>query len=225
MLKHSHTPLFLALLLTCACSSTPPSQTPPAAPASTPVVTAATPAITTVPPDSSPVPPATVNGKDACSLLTSEDLQAVQGEPLKATKRDDRATGPLLISICYYELTTAVNSVSLSITQNNGGKAGAVREYWEETFGKDEHKSEKEREREKKEPRERMGGEEEEEGAQMEKVSGIGEEAFWSGSRVGGALFVLKKDRYLRISVGGKADAETKLKRSKILAAKVLRSF
>jgi len=183
-----------------------------------------TPAVTTVPPDSSPVPPATVNGKDACSLLTSEDIQAVQGEPLKTTKRDDRATGRFLISICYYELPTAVNSVSLSITQNNGGKAGAVREYWEETFGKDEHKSEKEREREKKEARP-PAGEEEEEGAQMEKVSGVGEEAFWSGSRVGGALFVLKKDRYLRISVGGKADAETKLKRSKILAAKVLRNF
>jgi hypothetical protein len=165
-----------------------------------------------------------VNGKDACSLLTSEDLRAVQGEPLKSTKRDDRTTGQFLISICYYELPTAVNSVSLSITQNNGGKAGAVREYWKETFGREGHESEKEREQEKKAAR-APEGEEEEEGAPMEKVSGVGEEAFWSGSRVGGALFVLKKDRYLRISVGGKGDAEAKLKRSKLLAAKVLQNF
>lgn len=224
MFKHTNSVLLLALLFTCACSSAPSSQTSTGTSASTPAPPAATPAATALTPASSPAPPAMVNGKDACSLLTSEDIQAVQGEPLKSTKRDDRATGPFLISICYYELPTPVNSVSLSITQNNGGKAGAVREYWEETFGKDEHKSEKEREREKKEAR-APAGEEEEEGAPMEKVSGIGDEAFWSGSRVGGALFVLKKDRYLRISVGGKGDAAVKLKRSKALAAKVLRNF
>jgi|ERR1044072_331951 hypothetical protein len=225
MFKHSIALSIFALLLTCACNSTPPTQTTPATSAATPALPAAKPAVTAVPPNSIPAPVAMVNGKDACSLLTSDDLQAVQGEPLKSTKRDDRSTGRFLISICYYELPTAANSVSLSITQNGGGRIGAVRDYWEETFGKDEPRSEKEREREKKEPRERAGGEEEEEGAPMEKVSGIGDEAFWSGSRVGGALFVLKKDRYLRISVGGKGDAKEKLKRSKILAAKVLQNF
>jgi hypothetical protein len=225
MLKNPTTTLILALLLISGCKSAQSNQTATAPGTANPAqVAAASPAAVAA----SPTAASTVgtgSAADACSLLTSDEIRAVQGEPLKTTKRDDRATGPFLISICYYELPTAVNSVSLSVTQSNGSKAGAVREYWEDTFGQDERKSEKEREREgerkKAEPRQRMS-EEEEEGAPMERVSGIGEEAFWSGSRVGGALFVLKKDRYIRISVGGKASAETKLKRSKTLAAKVL---
>jgi hypothetical protein len=51
----------------------------------------------------------------------------------------------------------------------------------------------------------------------------VGDEAFWSASSVGGALYVLKGDRYLRISVGGAGNAETKLKKSKTLALNALR--
>ena len=56
----------------------------------------------------------------------------------------------------------------------------------------------------------------------MEPVRGVGDEAFWSASRVGGALYVLKRDRYLRISVGGAGGIEAKLKKSKTLALKAL---
>jgi hypothetical protein len=53
-------------------------------------------------------------------------------------------------------------------------------------------------------------------------VRGVGDEAFWSASRIGGALYVLKRDRYLRISVGGKGDPEAKMKKCKALAQKAL---
>jgi hypothetical protein len=42
------------------------------------------------------------------------------------------------------------------------------------------------------------------------------------GSRVGGALYVLKGNAYVRVSVGGPADQANKIKRSKALAQKVL---
>ena len=71
--------------------------------------------------------------------------------------------------------------------------------------------------------RHRAAGEEEEEGAAPEKVKDLGDEAFWMASRVGGALYVLKKDVFFRISVGGAGDERTKLKKSKTLAQQVLK--
>ena len=65
-------------------------------------------------------------------------------------------------------------------------------------------------------------GEEEEEGAPPERVRGVGDEAFWTGSRIGGTLYVLKGNSYLRISIGGAADQPTKMKRSKVLAQKAV---
>ena len=42
-------------------------------------------------------------------------------------------------------------------------------------------------------------------------------------SRVGGALYVLKGESYIRISVGGAGDQAQKLEKSKTLAAFVLK--
>ncbi|HVS20694.1 MAG TPA: hypothetical protein VHD88_02535 [Pyrinomonadaceae bacterium] len=62
----------------------------------------------------------------------------------------------------------------------------------------------------------------EEESAKPEKVSGLGDDAYWLASPVGGALYVLKKNTFFRISVGGAGDAKSKLSKSKTLARKVL---
>jgi len=167
---------------------------------------------------------------DACSVLTSADIQAVQGEPLKDTKPSDRRSENFITAICYYELPTASNSISLSLTQNDPDKQGqTVKDFWKERFGKSEPKNEereKDRAEKKKEPQlEKRTEGEEEESASLEPVNGIGDEAFWSGSRVGGALYVLKGERYLRISVGGAGDKEAKLKKSKQLAQKAVRKM
>ena len=58
--------------------------------------------------------------------------------------------------------------------------------------------------------------------APPKKIGGIGEEAFWSGGRFGGALYVLKGDLFIRISVGGPDNEETKIEKSKTLAQKAL---
>jgi PBP1b-binding outer membrane lipoprotein LpoB len=217
-------------VLTSGCSSQP---APPAAAAPSPSnasSSSSTPSVAN--PSASPSPNASPVARpsvDACTLLVSDEIKAVQGESLKQTIPSNRATGDFLVTQCYYELPTRSNSVSLTLTEKNSEKQGgqSVKEFWETTFGKDENKSEqerkKEREREKKKPGVRAEGEEEEESAPLEKVSGLGDEAFWSASSVGGALYVLKRDRFIRISVGGKGDAEAKLKKSKTLAQNALR--
>ena len=164
---------------------------------------------------SSPISsPATASGRvEACTLLTSADIQAVQGEPLKTTKPSQQAGHEFVIDICYYELPTPSNSISLSLAQPNPAKKDSVREFWENTFGDSEH-GRKEKERE--------GEGEIEEGAPARKIAGLGQEAFWFSSPIGGVLYVLKGDHYIRISVGGKGSSEAKLNKSKALAKRAL---
>jgi hypothetical protein len=151
---------------------------------------------------------------DACTLLTSDDIKAVQGEELKATKPSQQAGHEFVIDICYYELPTPSNSISLSLAQSNPNKKDSVREFWENTFGDSEHgRKEKEGEGEAGEL---------EEGAPPRKIAGLGQEAFWFSSPIGGVLYVLKGDHYIRISVGGKGTSEAKLNKSKGLAKKAI---
>lgn len=143
---------------------------------------------------------------DPCTLLTSDELKSAQGEELKQASRSDQQDPDYIVTQCYYLLPTAVNSVVINLTvQKSGGKT--TKELWERMFEASKENEE---------------GEEGEKAAKPEKVSGLGGEAIWIGSRVGGALYVLKKDMIFRISVGGAADMKTKLARSKTLAGKAL---
>ena len=168
---------------------------------------------------------------DACAMLDSKEIQAVQGEPVKETKLSGQAGGGLLISQCFFTLPTFSNSISLLVAQKGDGPdAKAPGEFWRETFQKgsaEEKDREREREREKKagDKDKKAGGrreEEEEEITPPQKVTGVGDEAFWIGSRVGGALYVLKGNAYLRISIGGSGDQTNRIAKSKTLAQKVV---
>jgi hypothetical protein len=175
---------------------------------------------------------------DPCSLLTSDEIKAVQGEAFANAMRSDRQDGDFMVGQCYYALPTSSNSVVVNVTTaRDAAGAPNPRDFWEGTFGKEAGEGEK-RDRDKKEraDRERKErtekakegarreeGEEGEEAAKPEKVNGLGDEAFWIGSRVGGALYVLKKDLFFRISVGGAGDEKAKLNKSKTLAQNVLK--
>ncbi len=173
-------------------------------------------------PATSPATPNTAALKakiDTCNLLTSADLKEVQGEAVKEAQRSDRQDGGFIVSQCYYSLPTSSNSVVLNVTTaSEGGGAANPRTFWKDTFGRKEEKG-KEREREAKEKK----GEESEESVPQQKIAGLGEDAYWLASRVGGALYVLKKDLFFRISVGGAGDEKSKLKKSKTLAQRVLK--
>ena len=164
---------------------------------------------------------------DACTLITKEEIQAIQGSPITDTKGSESSAGAFRVSQCYFATAEPNKSVSLAVTQSEGAGKRSPRDFWNETFGRFKG-SEKEREREgdneKKESlrEQRRGTEEEHESAPPKKIDGVGEEAYWTASRIGGALYVLKKDAFIRISVGGPDNIETKLTKSKALAAKAL---
>ncbi len=149
---------------------------------------------------------------DTCALLSPEEIQAVQGEVVKETKLSGQSSNGYSISQCFFSLPTFTNSISLMVAQKGeGADARHPREFWRSTFHDDKEQKEK---REKDEA-------EEEESAPAEKIRGIGEEAFWLGNRVSGALYVLKGDAYVRISIGGPTDAASK-RRAKALAQKAI---
>ena len=156
---------------------------------------------------------------DACGLLTAEEVKSVQGEAFKETKASEGSDNGMVVSQCFFSLPTFANSVNLAVMQKGEGNgARDPREFFEKTFaGRAE--SEREKEREKRERK----SEEEKEGSAPQKIDGVGDEAFWTGNRVGGALYVLKHDAYIRVSIGGAGDQKTKIEKSKALARLALK--
>ncbi|MFN2454051.1 MAG: hypothetical protein ABR577_07500 [Pyrinomonadaceae bacterium] len=156
------------------------------------------------------------NAATACTLLTSSDIEAVQGEIVKDAKATILSNGGFNISQCFYTLPTFFKSVSFEITR---GAAGAknqneLREVWESKFGRDAGKKDKDREEEE---------ERESEGHRPERVNGVGREAFWVAGR-SGALYVLtNKNAYLRISIGGNESDQTKITKTKTLAQQAIK--
>ncbi len=170
-------------------------------------------------PTSTSMQPATTNAQappskskiDACALLTSKEIESVQGEPLKETKSSGSSAGQFAVSQCYFALPTSGNSISLTVMQKgDGSDARDPKEWWKQTFER-AHDKEK--------------GREEEEGkaAAPQKIDAVGDEAFWIANRVGGELYVLKGNSFIRISVGGAGDQTAKIDKSKKLAQAVLK--
>ena len=162
---------------------------------------------------------------DACTLLTKEEIQEVQGSAITDTKSSEvPGGGSFRTTQCYFAAAESSKSVSLAVTQSNPEFNKSPRDYWKETFGRfGKKENEEEAEKEKKEEgRAGRRGEEEEERRPPKKIEGVGEEAFWSGNRFGGALYVLKKETILRVSVGGPGDEEKKIGSSKALAEKAI---
>jgi len=169
---------------------------------------------------------------DACTLLTADDLKGVQGEAYKDAQRSDRVDGDFIVAQCYFALPTTASSVVLNVTTaKDESGTRTPKAFWEQTFGGDEEKEregkgdrekDKQKDKAKSQPAERGEEGEEKEAAPPERVKNLGDEAFWVASPVGGAIYVLKKDLFFRISVGGAGDQKTKLNKSKLLAQKVL---
>jgi hypothetical protein len=160
----------------------------------------------------SPASPATAQqstAMNACTLLTKEEIQAVQGELFTTAIPSNKTSSGLSVSQCYFQLPQAVNSVVITVTKKAEEPGGLdPAKTWKQMFDPEKRAEKKEEKEEaEKEP---------------EKVEGIGDQAFWTGNRVGGALSVLKGNSYLRISVGGAGDTADKIRKSKILAQSAL---
>ena len=148
---------------------------------------------------------------DPCRLLAAEDIQTVQGSVLKDRKGSSERVTSLEYRQCFFTAADFVRSVSLTvITASESAPAGATRAYWEKTFRPAPKAAPTSgRIPRKKDP--------------PRPIEGLGGESFWTGDPRTGALYVMDGDVVLRISIGGVADEDERLRRSVALARTALR--
>ena len=153
--------------------------------------------------------PAALTGEaatDACKLLTNDEIAAVQGEAPARNQLVGQSGGGLAVSQCNFLLPTGFNSMAVRVVERGkGADARDPKAVWQETFHDiPPHVANARKTR------------------KPQKVDGLGDEAFWLGDAKAGGLHVLKGDRYVRISVGGKEDVNAKIAKSSKLAELVL---
>jgi hypothetical protein len=164
---------------------------------------------------------------NACQLFTAREMARVQGESFRSAKLTESDSGELRISQCFYALPSFTNSVSVDLMR------GKTRKFWSTHFASaraerdDDEDREHDHDRAAKAKSDSRAREEEEEEhhSNARKVSGIGEAAVWSGNRMSGALYVLKGETIVRVSVGGAGSEEQKIARSRKLAEIALRKL
>jgi len=150
----------------------------------------------------------TGRGAAASSLLTAEEIESVQGELVIDTHSNSQTGRGFVVSQCYFQLHTSANSISLNVTQKSDGPdARDPKEYWRHSFHREDESGQADRKDKRQEE------EEEERKSPPERVPDLGDEAFWTGSHVGSALYVIKRDVFIRISVGGSGDLASNLRR------------
>lgn len=151
--------------------------------------------------------------RDACSLVSKEEVESVQGAPVKEAKTSEHSEGVFVVSQCFYTAGKTSKSVTLALVRSDPkqGSERSPKDFWKEKF--DPYWDE--------EPKTKSG-DEKEQGAAPKKIEGLGDDAYWVGNRFGGMLYVLKGDAFFSIGVSGTDDQETKLKNSKALAEKAL---
>jgi len=147
--------------------------------------------------------------RDPCGLLTDAEVRAVQRQVPTKKISSEQPAGAFRFTQCFYrtqELSSSVSvALGLPVTDN---KRSGPRDYWRAQF-KREHREEREESDEKKnEPR---------------RIAGLGDEAYWVGDPVTGALYVLRGEVFLRVSVGGPRAQAEKIERAKTLAVYALK--
>ncbi len=145
--------------------------------------------------------------RDACKLLTNEEIASIQGEAPARTQLVGQADGQLSVSQCNFMLPAGPKSLAVRVVERgNGPKARDPKEVWQETFHQNQP-SDPANARYARKP---------------QKVDGVGDEAFWLGNAKSGGLHVLKGNRYIRVSVGGVDDLQAKIAKCSKLSEFVL---
>jgi hypothetical protein len=175
-------------------------------------------------------PPAAPAALDACALLTHDEVAGVQEDEVVEAAPSRQVSDELEAARCFYRTGDFARSVSLEVTRRGPslGDGPGARERWRSLFAGAGDDEEREGEAEGRSRRHHPSGEiaapaeAPDERSEAVAVEGLGEEAFWVGTAVYGALYVLHGDAYLRLSLGGPGDLESKLQRARRLAAAAL---
>ncbi len=162
---------------------------------------------------------------EVCSLLTSAEIESVLGEAAKQAKSSTQPGGGMLMSQCFFGVASSAKSVSLALaTANPADKSKLTpRAFWRKQFHSGDQEKVKEEKSRSGKTGDRSEAEHEEELSKARSITGIGEEAYWVGNPILGALYVLQGDKFLRISVGGIRQEPERIEKSKALARMALK--
>src|SRR5882757_6303925 len=74
--------------------------------------------------------------KDACTLLTGAEIEAVQGEAVRETKTRVQPNGEMLITECLFHTATSTKSVSVALAAPSSARPSALtpRKFWQKQF-------------------------------------------------------------------------------------------
>jgi hypothetical protein len=135
----------------------------------------------------------------ACTLLTAAEVASVQGEePTKVRQKQPLSD----TSQCLFSLPTVTKFVLVEVTR--GPRVAQVTERMRLAAA--------------------VEGEEsgEFEAPAVERVEGLGDEAFWAEGVRQGALYVRRGQTLLRVAVGGEEDKAAKMTKLRLLVSKAL---
>jgi hypothetical protein len=153
-------------------------------------------------------------------LLNNAEIETVQGEPLKEAIANTQPSGGMLMLHCVFHTATSAKLIHVALaTPERAGRSGlAPREFWQRQFHTTGNKEGETRVAGKEPELER-----EEQGNKARRIGGLGEEAYWVGNPVAGALYVLQGNVFLRVSVGGVREESSRIEKSKALAHAIVK--
>jgi hypothetical protein len=157
---------------------------------------------------------------DPCTLLKNADIQAVQGETVQETKPSAQPGGGLVMSQCLFRTATPSKSVSIALATPS---SISPRAFWLRQFHSGKSEADVEQHSTGAAKKAAVASKEEDESARPRPISGVGQEAYWVGGRMVGALYVLKGDTFFRISVGGIREESLRIQKSIALARAALK--
>lgn len=145
--------------------------------------------------------------QDPCAMLSDEEVRAVQGQRPAEKVRSEQQSGLFRLVQCFYRTPDSTSSVSvaLAVPAASDNKRSGPREYWRQRFHGLPEATPVGKTKEPPLPQD-----------------GLGEEAFWVGDPVDGAIYVLEGPLFLRLSPGGQSEGKLKRERARALAGHVL---
>jgi hypothetical protein len=135
--------------------------------------------------------------------------------------------GGVVISACLFLTETPAKSESLVLAAPDPVNKLALRPrtFWQQQFHRTATTAKQKARGSSKS--EKNGGAKAEEGEEdlgrQRAIKGLGDEAYWMGNATTGALYVLKGEVFLRISVGGMRQEKARMETSKTLALAALK--
>lgn len=160
----------------------------------------------------------------ACSVLDPGRVAAVQEAAVVAADARTREVGGLELRTCFYRAADLSRSVSFEVVSSADDAPEAATRRWRELFHPPAAAGAPEKPRSRRFAGDVAPADAATAGrAEALPVAGLGDEAFYVGTAVYGALYVLRGPVYLRLSVGGPGDLDAKLARARALAEGALR--